>query len=50
MAPLISDNVEWKSKLLFIFCMVVSLGEGVVEVVVVGRGWEFDAMNGRVSE
>lgn len=37
MAPLISDNVEWKSKLLFIFCMVVSLVAGVVEVLV-GRG------------
>lgn len=43
MAPLSSDNVEWKFKLFFTFCMVVSLVG-----VVVGRIWGFDdAMKGR---
>lgn len=43
MAPLSSDNVEWKFKLFFTFCMVVSLVG-----VVVGRVWGFDdAMKGR---
>jgi hypothetical protein len=45
MAPLSSDNVEWKSKLLFTFCMVVSLVGVVVMVGSIWGGWGFvDAM------
>jgi hypothetical protein len=51
MAPLSSDNVEWKSKLLFTFCMVVSLVRVVVMVGSNWGGWGFvDAMKWNIME